>query len=74
MLLIDDLLLAPARGLLSVFKAIHEQVETELHDQSRLRQELFLLQRSPTPDQAHREALEAALLSALVSARKRSQT
>jgi len=73
MLLIDDLLLAPARGLAAVFRAIHSQVEAELHDQTRLRHELFRLQRSPTADHARREALEAALLAALVSTKRRPQ-
>lgn len=72
MLFLDDLLLAPAKGLFAVFKAVCEQAERELHDQGHLRQELLRLERFRTSDEARREALEAALLSSLVSAKRRT--
>lgn len=73
MLLLDDLLLAPAKGLFSVFRAIHQQVQDQLQDQGHLRQELLRLQLLRNSDEAHREALESALLSALASAQRRNK-
>lgn len=45
MLLIDDLLIwLPAKGLMAVFKKIQELAETEVNDESKLKEELLRLQ------------------------------
>ncbi|MEK7523758.1 MAG: gas vesicle protein GvpG [Patescibacteria group bacterium] len=45
MLIIDDLLIwLPAKGLMAVFKKIHEMAEAEVNDESKLKEELLRLQ------------------------------
>lgn len=45
MLIIDDLLIwFPAKGLMAVFKKIHELAEAELNDDSKLKEELLRYQ------------------------------
>lgn len=45
MLIIDDLLLwLPAKGLMAVFKKIHELAEAELSDDPKLKEELLRYQ------------------------------
>lgn len=45
MLIIDDLLIwLPAKGLMAVFKKIHELAEAELNDESKLKEELLRFQ------------------------------
>ena len=44
MLLIDDLLMLPAKGFLGIFKKIHEMVERELSDETYIRERLVALQ------------------------------
>lgn len=45
MLIIDDLLLwLPAKGLMAVFKKIHDLAEAELNDESKLKEELLRYQ------------------------------
>lgn len=44
MLLIDDLLLLPFKGLVGVFKKIHEMAERELTDEDYIRERLMELQ------------------------------
>lgn len=45
MFLIDDILMAPAKSLMFVFRKIHEQVEGELQDTpEKLKKELYELQ------------------------------
>jgi len=41
MLLIDDLLLLPLRGVIGIFKKINEMAETELSDADRIREKLM---------------------------------
>lgn len=45
MLIIDDLLIwLPAKGLMAIFKKIHELAEAELNDGSKLKEELLRFQ------------------------------
>ena len=45
MLIIDDLLIwLPAKGLMAVFKKIHELAEAELNDESKLKEQLLRFQ------------------------------
>ena len=45
MLIIDDLLLwLPAKGMMAVFKKIHELAEAELNDESKLKEQLLRFQ------------------------------
>lgn len=44
MFLIDDLLLLPVKGLIGVFKKIHEMTEKELTDEDYIRERLMELQ------------------------------
>lgn len=44
MLLIDDLLLLPARGFLGIFQKIHEMAERELTDEAYIQEKLLEVQ------------------------------
>ena len=45
MLIIDDLLIwLPAKGLMAVFKKIHELAEAEVNDESKLKEQLLRFQ------------------------------
>lgn len=46
MFILDDLLLAPARGLLFIFKEIYQRVEEELYDETQIIKQMIALQRS----------------------------
>lgn len=46
MFIIDDLLLAPARGLMFIFKEIHKRVEDELYNETNIIRQLRSMQRS----------------------------
>lgn len=56
MLLIDDLLIWwPAKGLMSVFKKIHDLAEAEINDESKLKKELLRIQTQYELDQINEE-------------------
>lgn len=45
MLIIDDLLLwLPAKGMMAIFKKIHDLAEDELNDESKLKEQLLRFQ------------------------------
>ena len=45
MLIIDDILIwLPAKGLMAIFKKIHELAEAELNDESKLKEQLLRFQ------------------------------
>ena len=44
MLLIDDLLMLPAKGFMGIIQKIHEMVERELSDETYIRERLVALQ------------------------------
>ena len=44
MLLIDDILMLPMRGLVGIFKKIHEMAEQELSDETHIKERLMALQ------------------------------
>lgn len=56
MFLIDDLLIWwPAKGLMSAFKKIHDLAEAELNDESKLKEELLMIQTQYELDQINEE-------------------
>ncbi len=60
MLIIDDLLIwLPAKGLMAVFKKIHELAEAELNDDSKLKEELLRYQTMFELDQINEEEYKA---------------
>jgi hypothetical protein len=74
MLLLDDLLIGlPAKGLLGLFTKIYEMAESEITDESKIREELLQLQVLYETDQITEEeyqSKEAALLERLTLARE----
>ncbi len=74
MFILDDLLIGlPAKGLLGIVKKIAELAETELTDESQIREELLLLQTLYETDQITEEEYqekEAELLERLTMARE----
>lgn len=60
MLIIDDLLLwLPAKGLMAIFKKIHELAEAEINDDSKLKEELLRYQTMFELDQINEEEYKA---------------
>lgn len=56
MLIIDDLLLwLPAKGMMSLFKKIHDLAEAELNDDSKLKEQLLRFQTMFELDQMSEE-------------------
>lgn len=71
MLLIDDLLLLPFRGIAGIFRKIHEMAERELSDENYIRERLMELQLKYELDEISEEEyarLEKELLARLDSA------
>jgi hypothetical protein len=60
MLLVDDLLMAPFKGLTFVFRQIHEAVEKELYDEAVIKQQLLELQMRYEQGEIPKEAFAAA--------------
>lgn len=73
MFLLDDLLIKlPAKGLISVFEKIYDMAQAELHDETKIKEELLRLQALYEIDQVAEEEFqkkEAELLERLTSAR-----
>ncbi len=60
MLIIDDLLIwLPAKGLMAVFKKIHELAEAELNSDSKLKEDLLRYQTMFELDQISEEEYKA---------------
>lgn len=55
MIIIDDLLLLPFKGLMAVFEKVHELAEQELSDESKLKEELLRMQTLYELDQISEE-------------------
>jgi len=74
MFIIDDLLIGlPAKGLISIFKKIYEMAQAESTDESKIKEELLLLQTMYEIDQISEEEYqkkEAVLLERLTIARE----
>ncbi|HTK08478.1 MAG TPA: gas vesicle protein GvpG [Ktedonobacteraceae bacterium] len=74
MFLLDDLLIKlPAKGFMSIIKQIAEIAETELTDESKIQEDLLLLQTLYETDQITEEEYyekEAALLERLTLVRE----
>ena len=73
MLLIDDVLILPVKGLMGIVKKIHEMVERELYDETRIREKLMSLQlrfelEEISEEEYHRH--EKELLNRLDAARR----
>lgn len=74
MFFIDDLLIGlPAKGLMSIFKKIHEMAQAELTDETKLKEELLRLQTMYEIDQISQEEYqkrEAEVLERLSAVRE----
>jgi len=73
MFLLDDILLAPVKGIVWVGKKLNEVVERELTDEGRLKEKLMELQMRFELDEISEEEYkkeEQALLKRLDAARK----
>lgn len=74
MFILDDLLIGlPAKGLVGIFKKIAEMAEAELTDESKIQEELLLLETLYETDQISEEEFqkrEADLLERLSTARE----
>jgi hypothetical protein len=73
MFFIDDLLIGlPAKGLVSVFKKIHQMAEAEVSDESKIKEELLRLQTMYEIDQISDQEYqkrEAEVLARLTAVR-----
>ena len=73
MFILDDLLIGlPAKGLMGIFRKIAEMAEAELTDESKIREELLLLETMFELDQITEEEYqekEASLLERLTMLR-----
>jgi len=58
MFLIDDILLAPLKGVIWIGKKINEVIEKELHDEGRIKEELMELQQRLEMDEINEEEYE----------------
>ena len=74
MFILDDLLVKlPAKGLMNIFEKIHDMAQAELHDESKIKEELLRLQTLYEIDQIAEEEFqkkEAELLERLTMARE----
>ena len=74
MFIVDDLLIGlPAKGLLSIFEKIYEMAQTELTDESKIKEELLRSQTLYEIDEITEEEyqkIEAELLERLAIARE----
>jgi hypothetical protein len=73
MLLVDDLLLLPVRGILFLFREIHKRAEAELHDTGSVTQalqDLYMLLETGKITEAEFDSQEATLLERLEAARR----
>jgi len=74
MFLLDDILLAPVKGIYKVFKVIHDQVEEELYNPDKLKEELMKIQLQLEMDQITEQAydeMEQDILDRMAESRKR---
>jgi len=58
MLVVDDLLLFPAKGLMAVFKRVAQAAEEELTDDGKVKEELLRLQMLFETDKINQEEYE----------------
>lgn len=73
--IIDDLLMAPARSLMFIFKEITRQVEEEFYDETRILKELRLYQERLELGEisvAEYDLVEEKLMSRLYASRERN--
>lgn len=76
MFILDDILLAPLKGLYKLAKVIEAQVEHEQYDEDKLKQELIDLQLKFELDEISEEeydAAEEAILLRIAESKKRGR-
>ncbi|MEM9340226.1 MAG: gas vesicle protein GvpG [Bacteroidota bacterium] len=76
MFLIDDIILAPLKGVYHLVKVIHERAEEELYNPEKIQEELMQLQLQFELDQISEEeydAQEEGLLKRLADSKKRAK-
>jgi hypothetical protein len=72
MFILDDLLMLPAKGFVGILKKVAEVAEDEMTDESRIKEDLFMLQTLYETDQISEEDYErkeSELLERLSNAR-----
>ncbi|MEL7146720.1 MAG: gas vesicle protein GvpG [Bacteroidota bacterium] len=77
MFIIDDIIMAPIKGIYSLVRVIHDQMEEELYDPDKIQQELMQLQLQFEMDQIDEEtydAQEEALLERLSESKRRAKS
>lgn len=76
MFLIDDIILAPVKGVYHLVKVIHDRAEEELYNPEKIQEELMQLQLQFELDQIGEEEydrLEEGLLNRLAESKKRAK-
>ena len=76
MLLIDDIFLAPVKGIYQLVKVIHEQAEKEMYNTEKIQEELMQLQLKFELDEISEEEyddLEEELLERLAESKRREK-
>ena len=76
MFLIDDIILAPLKGVYSLAKVIHERIEEELYNPERIQEDLMKLQFQFEMDEISEEEydrLEEELLKRLKESKQRAK-
>lgn len=74
MFLVDDIVMAPVKGLYSVFKIIHDRVNEELYNPEKIQEDIMKLQLKFEMDEISEEEydkLEAELLERLEASQNR---
>ena len=77
MFILDDIILAPVKGIYSLVKVIHDKMEEELYDPTKIQQELMQLQLQFEMDQISEEEYdeqEADLLERLSESKRRARS
>lgn len=76
MLIIDDILLAPIKGIIWLGEKINQVVEREMYDEGRIKEQLMALQSRLELDEINEEEYkkqEKVLLARLETSRKREE-
>ena len=76
MFLIDDIVMAPLKGVFSLVKVIHDKVEEELYNPEKIQEDLMKLQLRFEMDEISEEEydeLEEELLGRLAESKKRAK-
>lgn len=76
MFILDDIIMAPVKGVFALAKVIHDKVDEELYDPVKIQEDLMKLQLDFEMDKITEEdydLLEADLLARMVEGKKRGK-